>query len=201
MDALQNLPPSAMLEFANSVATVVEDENMVNDFLHDSVEKVPDSVMNRFYILLMFGIACLTFVAAFLFQRKLQSHTASEVALRNASGEQNDLKAIQFQERQQAAHFLLDKFCFDLAGTRFGNWPSFPTGLDVGSDRESKSIFESMTKMSVLYRSKPAGFWTRKKLSSLEKEVGRWRTYFKDHPELLMSDDLPHDEFFKAFDD
>lgn len=190
MDALQNLPPSAMLEFANSVATVVEDENMVNEFIHDSVENIPQSAMNRFYLFLMFGIACLTFVAAFIFQRKLQNQTASEVAYRRTHSEHGDLKAIQFRERQQAAHFLLDKFCFDIAGTRFGNWPSFPTGLDVGGGQQAKHIFETMTKASILYRSKPAGYWTRKKLAWLEKEVDRWRLHFEDQPALVDEDEF-----------
>ena len=181
-DALENLPASAMMEFANSVATVVEDENMVNDVIHESVENIPESMLRRFYVFLMFGVACLAFVAAFLCQGKLQSQTASEVALKRSRDEMGDVKVIQFRERQQAAHFLLDKFCVDLAGTRFGNWPSFPTGLDVGEDRQSKNIFESMTKMSILYKSKPTGYWTRKRLAWLEQEVSRWRLYFKSRP-------------------
>jgi hypothetical protein len=183
MDALKDIPPSAVLDFANSVATVVEDENMVNEFIHDSVDKIPKSAFNRFYIYLLFGIACLSFIAAFLFQRKLQSHTASEVAFRRSRGQQVDLKAVQFVERQQAARFLLDKFCFDMDNRQFGDWPNFPAGLVAADDSESKNVFESMTKMSVLYRSKPTKFWTRKKLASLEKEVNHWRSHFESRPE------------------
>jgi len=178
MDTLANLPPSAMLDFANSVATVVEDENMVNDLIHDSMDKVSDRTFNRFTVFLMFGVACLTFVAAFLCQRKLQSETASEVAFKGAQHSEAELDAIQSHERQQAAHFLLDKFCMDLANRRFSDWPSFPTGLNVDDDRKSKNLFKSMTKMSVLYKSKPFSFWTRKKLADLENTVSDWRTYF-----------------------
>ncbi|WP_075084056.1 DUF4350 domain-containing protein [Mariniblastus fucicola] len=178
MDALQELPPAAMLEFANSVATVVEDENMINDFIHDSLDRVPESAMNRFYIFLMFGIACLALVVAFVCQRKLQNKTASVVAFKRSRNEQNDIKKIQFHERQQAAHFLLDKFCVHQAGRRFNDWPSFPTEMVSGKDRESKSVFESMTRMSILYKSKPTSFWTRNKLAKLKNEVERWREYF-----------------------
>ena len=177
-EALRNLPPEAMLEFANSVATVVEDENMVNDFIHDSIDSIPQSALNRFYIFLMFGIACLTFIVAYVCQRKLQSQTASDIAHKRSNQEQSDLKAIQFRERKQAAYFLLDRFCMDIAGRRFGDWPSFPTELNLGQDRSSKAIFESMTRMSVLYKSKPITFWTRRKLAHLENEVNRWREYF-----------------------
>ncbi len=182
LNALTDLPPSAMLEFANSVATVVEDENMINEFIQDSMSEVPPAAMDRFNIFLMFGIACLCMIMSFIFQRKLQRQTASEVAVGNANQQQNDLKKIQFHERQQAALFLLDKFCIDIAGKRLGHWPSFPTELNFGKDHDSKSIFESMRKMSILYKSKPTDFWTRKKLATLQGEVNRWRVYFDSRP-------------------
>jgi len=169
MDALGNLPPSAMLEFANSVATVVEDENMVNDFIHDSMDKVSNAALNRFYIFFTFGVVCLSFLCAFVFQRKLQRQTASEVAFQRSSREQIDLKEVQFRERP---------------GKRIGHWPSFPTELDLGDDGESKSIFESMRKMSIQYKSQPTEFWSRKKLAKLEKEVLRWREHFKSESNI-----------------
>ncbi len=190
MEALENLPPSAMLDFANSVATVVEDEGMINDFIHDTVDKIPQRDLSRFFIFLMFGVACFTFVAAFLFQGKLQRQTASEVAFKQSGRERDELKVVQMRERQQAAHMLLDRFCVLQAGRRFGDWPSFPTGLRVESDRESKSIFESMTKASILYRSKQSSFWTRKRLANLEKTVQKWQTYFDARPELEVDAEL-----------
>jgi hypothetical protein len=195
MDALQNLPPAAMLDFANSIATVVEDENMVNEFVRDSVDKIPPKYLNRFYVFLMFGIACFTFIAAFLCQGKLQRQTASELAVKRSNYEEVEMKMIQAGERQQAAHVLLDRFCMDLANRRFSDWPSFPTGLSVDDDRQSKALFQSMTKMSVLYKSKPASFWTRKKLLQLDRLVEQWRSYFagRSNPvdlELLTNQDL-----------
>lgn len=184
LDAIQDVPPSAMLEFANSVAAVVEDENMVNDFIHDSTDNIPEWFLNRLYIFLLFTIACCAFVAAFIFQGKLQAQTASEVALKRSRDEQVDIKAIQFRERQQAAHFLLDKFCVDLANRRFSDWPSFPTEMNFDEDQQSKNVFESMTKMSVLYKSKPTGFWTRRRLAKLEKEIVCWRQYFENRQAL-----------------
>ena len=192
LDVLNDLPASAMLDFANSVATVVEDENMVNDFLRDSMEKIPQNDLNRFYIFLLFFFACLSFILAFLFQRKLQRETASDVAYKQSNQEQAEMKVIQSRERQEAAHILLDRFCMDLAGTRFSSWPSFPTGLNVDQDRQSKNLFKSMTKMSVLYKSKTASFWTRSQLAKLEKQVGVWRAYFKNRPEFVKPEDLQH---------
>lgn len=190
MDALRNLPPSAMLDFANSVATVVEDENMVNDFLRDGMKKVPDQVLGRFYALLLFGVACLTFIVAFLFQGKLQRQTASEIAFQKSARQHTDESAIQANERQQAAHFLLDKFCVDQANIRFNHWSSFPTGLQVEDDRPSKTVFESMTRASIIYKSKPTSYWTRSKLVQLEKKVNQWRSYFDARPHLAELHDI-----------
>lgn len=195
-EALKNLPASAMLDFANSVATVVEDEDMVNDFVHDTINKIPERSLSRFYIFVLFGIACLSFVAAFLFQGKLQRQTASQIAFKRSGQEQAEMKVVQARERQQAAHMLLDKFCMDLAGTRFSDWPSFPTGLDVDDDRESKNLFKSMTKMSVLYKSKPFVFWSRKKLGQLEKQVEQWRKYFDGRPDLLNTEVFRNHNFW-----
>jgi len=190
MDALENLPPTAILDFANSVATVVEDEDMINEFIHDTMDKIPERSISRFFIFLMFSVACFTFVAAFLFQGKLQRQTASEVVFKQSGQEQNEMKVIQMRERQQAAHMLLDRFCVFQAGRRFNDWPSFPTGLQVAADRDSQNIFESMRKTSILYRSKQSDFWTRKRLANLEKTVQQWQTYFNARPELVVDAEI-----------
>ena len=190
MDALGSLPPSAMLDFANSVATVVEEEDMLNDFIHDTMDKVSDRSLNRFFIFMMFAVACFTFVAAFLFQGKLQRQTASEVAFKQSGRDQDELKITQMRERHRAAHMLLDRFCVFQAGRRFNDWPSFPTGLQVAGDRDSKNIFESMRKTSILYRSKQSSYWTRKKLANLEKTVQQWQAYFDARPELVVDAEL-----------
>ncbi len=179
IDALKDLPPTAMFDFANSVATVVEDEDMINNFIHDSMDKVPELAVRQFYLVLMFCVACFTFVAAFLCQGKLQRKTASVVAVKRSRQQETGQKAVQFHERQQAAYILLDRFCMDFANRRFSDWPSFPTGMNVDEDRRSKNLSKSMTKMSVLYKSKPVNFWTRRKLAQLERTVGAWRAYFE----------------------
>lgn len=188
LDALTNLPPDAMLDFGNSVATVIEDEDLINNFIRESMDNVPDSVLRQFYLFLMFFVACFALVAAFVFQGKLQRQTASGIAVKKSLQREVELKAIRFRERQRAAYVLLDRFCMDVADRRFSDWPSFPTGLNVDEDRKSKNLFKSMMKMSVQYKSKSATFWTTQKLTQLEKAVAQWRAYFEDRPAAVDSE-------------
>jgi hypothetical protein len=179
LDALKNLPPSALLEFANSVATVVEDEEMVNDFIHDSLDQIPDVKMNRFLMFLMFAVMACTFVVAFIWQKKLLRQTGSEVAFQRSRRDWKQRKTAQSRERQWAAHVLMDALCVDLAGQRYNDWPGFPIGLEFDDDRESKAVFKAMTKASNLYKSKPNSYWTRSRLKQLEQDVDQWRAFFE----------------------
>ena len=177
MEALRSLPPSAMLEFGNSVATVLEDQNMVNEFIHENMDKVSDVQMNRFLIFLFFGLICLTFVVAFVLQKKLLRQTASVVASQRKRRELKQRKSQESHERQWAAGILLDSICIELANRRYNDWPGFPLGLNLDDDPESKFIFRSMTKASNSFKSKPQSYWNRKRLQELEQELFAWREF------------------------
>ncbi len=82
LDALKSLPPSAMLEFGNAVATVVEDENMINEFIHTNVDKVRPVVMRRALILMSFAAICSMTIFTYVWQKKLMRQTASVVAFK-----------------------------------------------------------------------------------------------------------------------
>ena len=83
-NALKNLPPSAMLEFGNAVVTVVEDENMVNEFIHSSVDQVRPVVMRRALIFFSFAFICTVSLFTYIWQKKLMRQTASEVAFKRS---------------------------------------------------------------------------------------------------------------------
>jgi len=180
VDAIKNLPPAALVEFANSVATVVEDDDLVNDFLHDKIDNVSDGKLNRFFIFLMFSVVCLSFIAAFLFQKKLLRHTGSEVESEKSRRAQQQQRHIQARERQWAAHVLLDSFCVDIANRHFNDWSAFPLGLELGDDREAKSIFKELTKASNLYKTKQSSYWSRNRLRQLERDTIRWRAWISE---------------------
>lgn len=196
MDALGNLPPSAVLDFANSVASVIEDENMVNEFIQENMDKVSPVQFNRFLLFLFFGMICLTCLVAFIWQKKLMRQTATVIATQRSSRERKDRKSHEQFERQWAAGVLLDSICMELADRRYNDWPGFPIGLDWEEDDESKQIFDSMTQSSNLYKTKSASYWTRKRLLDLEQEVLGWRAYF--HRRMTQADDVVGEEVLDA---
>ena len=178
VEALKSLPPSALREFGNSVATVIEDQNMANEFIHDSLDKVSDVEMNRFLIFLFFGLICLACIVAFAWQKSLMRQTASIIAAQRKQRELKNRKSQQMNERQWAAGIILDSICIEAADRRFNDWPGFPIGLNLDGDAESRSIFRSMTRASNLFKSKPASYWTRQRLQELEQEMFAWREFF-----------------------
>ncbi len=190
VDAIKNLPPSAMLEFANSVATVVEDDDLVNDFIHDELDKVEDGKLNRILLFLMFGVICLSFIAAFLFQKKLLRNTGSEVAAEKSRRAHRQQKSIQARERQWAAHVLLDTLCVDIANRQYNDWPGFPLGLELGDTRDGIPIFKEMTKASNLYKSKSSSYWTRSRLRQLESDTTRWRQWMAERGLKMVRPDV-----------
>ncbi len=184
--ALKNLPPTAMLEFGNSVATVLEDQDMVNEFIHETMDKVPQVQFNRFLIFLFFGLICLSCLIAFVWQKKMLRETASVVASRKKRREYKRRKSHEAQERQWAAGVLLDSICIELAKRRYNDWPEFPLGLGLEDDPESKLIFRSMAKASNHFKSKPQSYWTRKRLLELEQELFGWREFF--HSRIVVAE-------------
>ena len=178
LDALQNLPPSALLEFANEVATVAEDDGLLNDFMHDNLAKVSDVKMNRFLLFLMFAMASVSFVVAFLWQKSLQNQTATQIAIKGDRKNSKKLKSQQARDRHWAARVLLNSLCVELADRRYNDWPEFPSGLEVGTNVESKAVFNSMTKVSNLFKTKPDSYWTRSRLRKLKRDVTQWRKFF-----------------------
>lgn len=190
LDALKNLPPSAMLRFGNSVATVVEDQNMVNEFIHDNMDQMSDVRMNRLLIFLFFGLICLACVAAFVLQKKLLRQTASVVASQRNRRERKRRKSQEAHERQWAAGVLLDSICIELADRRYNDWPGFPQGLGLENDTKSRLIFRSMAKASNLFKSKPKSYWDRKRLRELDQDLFAWREFFQKRNSNVVENDV-----------
>jgi hypothetical protein len=192
IEALKNLPPSAWLDFGNSVAAVVEDQNMVNEFIHENMDQVPEVAMNRFFIFLFFGLICLSLVIGFVWQKKLLRQTASVVASQRNRKESKQRKSQESHERQWAAGVLLDSICIELADRRYNDWPEFPLGLGLGDDPDSRFIFRSMTKASNHFKSKPRTYWNRQRLQELEQDLFAWREFF--HQTMAGAEKNPTNE-------
>ena len=87
-------------------------------------------------------------------------------------------KLLKFQavrDRQWAANLLLDSFCRQAQGRGYRDWPSFPEGLSVRPGVNSKQIFGEMGQASNDFKTKPASYWTKRRLLRLETAVSSWR--------------------------
>ena len=176
-EALKNLPTSALLDFGNAVANVVEDENMVNEILTSSEDNLPQVKMNRALLFLMFGVACFTSVITYFWQKKLTRQTASEIADQLQRTKVRNRKSEEFVERQTAAGVLIDTFCIEFAGRRYNDWPSFPQGTHFDNDPTAAPVLKSMADVSVRFKTKRRSYWTRANLEQLEQEVHIWKLF------------------------
>ena len=188
VDALKDLPPSAMLDFGNAVLGVVEEENMINEFVNAQMDRVRPKAMNRFFIFVGFAMACLFAVMTYTWQKKLRRRTISDIANikaienRKADKRLKKIEASQSKlcfERQMAALAMLDSFCLDFAGCRFEELPYFPEGIELGVDEHGVGIESAMKVIGADYRSQPREFWTEKRLLAVEGAVSHWRAYFE----------------------
>jgi len=191
VDALKDLPPSAMLEFLNSVLGAVEEEGMANDFINRQLDKVREPVMNRFLIFVTFGIMCFVAMATYITQKKLKRTTVSDIALQAADfnrkkdkyAKKTDASKSKLSfERQMAVLALLDSFCLEFANRRFDDLFPLPAEFNLGDDPQSQSIENAMRTIAEDYRSKPRAFWTEKRLLGVERSVNHWRQYLKGSP-------------------
>ena len=188
VDAISDLPPSAILEFANSVLGVVEEENMINDYIQAQMDQMHPKKVNRFLIFLAFAMACLFGVITYTWQKKIRRRTVSDIANykarvnRKADKRLKKLGASRSKlsfERQMAALAMLDSFCLDIASRRFEDLPDFPEEIDIGSDEHGIAIKAAMKMIGSDYRSQPRDFWTEKRLLAVEGAVSHWRAYFE----------------------
>lgn len=173
--AMKNLPPSALLEFGNAVATVVEDENMVNEFLQKTVARIHPRALNRAWIFLAFFLICLIAMAAYVFQSKRGRSTASELLSRRSRNRRRSLsgssKTNQAIERQMAAKVLLDSLCLQAANRRFDDWPSFPDELFLTKGDAQQLLYRRLKKMGEQVRKQGPEFWKLPRLEKLKRCV------------------------------
>ena len=187
VDALKDLPPSAMLDFGNAVLGVVEEENMINEFINAQMDRVRPKAMDRFWIFVAFATACLFAVMTYTWQKKLRRRTISDIANikavenRKVAKRLKKIEASQSKlcfERQMAVLAMLDSFCLDFANRRFEELPNFPVGIEAGVDEHAIGIESAMKVIGSDYRSQPRDFWTEKRLLAVEGAVSHWRDYF-----------------------
>lgn len=193
VDAMKELPPSAILDFVNSVLGAVEDENLVNQFVREQVDQIRPEKVNRFLIFCAFGLGCFVATGTYLFQKKLKRTTSSDIAYGKAEQLKSHQKKIAsshasksklYFERQMAVLALLDNFCIERVDRRFNDLKRFPDELGVGDDEHGKAIKQAMKTIHDDFKSKSRDFWTTKRLLGVENAIKHWNQYFKLDPGL-----------------
>lgn len=181
LDAVKKLPREKLLEFANKVAQVAEDEDMINNFAEKFIDKQSDRKIARFYIFLVFGAALLFGIATYLWQKKLLRKTASDVTSHRQKlfAKRKTINAAA--ERQLAATVVLNAFCLEIANRRLETWPMFPQGLTVGTDPEAMRVLNEMADANHALRTSNQMYWTSQRLDEFVKSVEQWRVYFDQH--------------------
>jgi len=188
VDAIKDLPPSAMLEFGNAVLGVVEDENMINEFVNAQMDRVHQQKINRFFMFLVFAMACVFAVFTYAWQKKLRRRTISDIANMKAEEKKKTEKRFKkmeasnsklYFERQMAVLAMLDSLSLDYASRRFEDLPNFPEGFELGADEHGVAIASAMKIVGADYRNQPRSYWTEKRLLFVEAAVNHWRTYLE----------------------
>lgn len=174
-DILKQLPAEKLLAFGNQLAANVEDKDLINKFIREQMDGISDYAYNRGMIWLLFLGVCISLVLAFLWQKKLLRRTASIAVMERHFKSKKLLKFQAVRDRQWAANLLLDSFCRQAQGRGYRDWPSFPEGLSVRPGVNSKQIFGEMGQASNDFKTKPASYWTKRRLLRLETAVSSWR--------------------------
>ncbi len=179
--------PWAMMDFGNSVIGLLEDEDMINEFVNAQTDRIRRPVLNRFLIFTAFAMACVFALITYTWQKKLRRRTVSDIANIKAIERRKKDKRLKKTEasqaklcfeRQMAVLAMLDSFGLDFANRRFGDMPDFPEGLGIGNDEHGVAIQHAMKTIADDYRNKPRLFWTEKRLLAVDGAVQHWRAYF-----------------------
>lgn len=173
--ALKNLPADKMLEFANSVAAVSEDEQLLNDMAHKLTDGLRPKALNRILLLALFATCCLFGLVTYFWQRKILRKTSIDIAGKRRRTFTNKESSVSGSERQAAASMILNAFCLDVANRRLADWAEFPAPLDSSHELVAKRATHEMADAFWSLKTKPKSYWTAERLRELEAAALRWR--------------------------
>ncbi len=192
LEALKNLPPDQLIEFGNTVATVVEDEGMVNEFLATISREIPPVVFQRFLLLLgTFGLGFWLWFGYF------SRDTLVEGLDPEGTGDGQVLTRRQHRrlagrQRARAARFLLNQFLFRVTGHGLGLAdPGRIRQLPASDVNGSNPLMQIRRRIRQIDRKNP-GWWTTRRLLRLERDVQSWNQ-LHENGVLVYDASLPPD--------
>ncbi|MGI9519620.1 MAG: DUF4350 domain-containing protein [Pirellulaceae bacterium] len=186
LNALKNLPADKLLEFGNTMATVVEDENLVNEFLSVVIEELDERIVMRTVLFLATAALGLILFLRYagsesMLQEPSDPH-ARQDRLKNATG-----KSRYADDRKLAALQLVQKFYFDVTEGARRDVSNFPNGITVDSSvGDRSSIVRDLKKTGRRLGGYSSSWWTTQRLRGLQSSIEKWNHLHEN--QLLVYD-------------
>lgn len=174
--AISSLPPEMMLQVGNEVAAVMEDENLINEFLEMPFENV--SKRHLFRGLLLTFTSCL--VALLLF-RYMRSETTLQDVAGTETSDTGSKKRGWFGRRRKAAserhtvaRELVGRFYARATEGRYHHYVGFPAGLELVNCENEKEVLAGMRETGKSLKWKSRRWWTQTRLQELQTKINFW---------------------------
>lgn len=194
-DALRNLPPDVMLQVGNEIATLIEDENLVNEVMSLAMKDVSDQHMTRAVIFLTTLL-----LGGFLFYR----YMTSESTLQDATG--TDTKDIGLSgtgwfgkrrkdagDRHSVARELVGRFYSQVSKGKHNHYVGFPAGLTFVNCENEQELRKGMKQTAKYLKWKSRRWWTQARLQGLREQINYWE-YLVANDQLVCDAGVPLSE-------
>ncbi len=175
LEALQNLPPEKLLEFGNVMANMIEDENLVNDFLAVTEESFSSRLMKQIIF------SALTVVAGFFiwygfFSRDSLLDSLFEKQGSVESGSGVPLRQVAARQRRHAAQALLSGFLqrFGVPGGSLEKSASLQLETRSADGKPDGTPQKQLSRAIRSVLDRKDSWWTPRRLRRLETQVGEW---------------------------
>lgn len=167
MAALEQLPPEALIAFADSVVTAVEDEGVFDELITHLVHELPYQLYLRALILLV-TILAIAFFCVRLFNCRSESHGRWKFG--------RGRRVRSMLERRQAAILLLAQFRASVTGNLATPWKVLLAVIRLRGDRRgTKFLRREISAAARRVQLRPRNYWTKRRLQKLQQQVSRWQ--------------------------
>ncbi len=173
LDALNQLPPDKLIEFANTAAVVAEEEGIFNDLAQLLFGSIPNHVFQRLLLVIPTSMLLVLLLTKLYFRRNAVDTERRQVT----SGAKRQRRKLRLaSERQLAARMMFHNFCGHVAGDTATAASTFIRNLVCRNDRRgTRRLRRQVKKLHRALLTRSARYWTPKRLQRWESEITRWR--------------------------
>ena len=182
LDALQQLPPDVLLRFGSEIATIIEDENLINEMMSMTLENVSDT--KYFRAIIFFSTLLL---AGFLFYRYLASEstiqdvvgTDTQVNSKPGSGWLGKRRQAAL-DRHAVARELVTRFYVKVSAGECDQFSGFPAGIRFVNGDQSDERTKKMQRTGKALKWKSRRWWTQVRLRAIRAQIDEWEHLLKN---------------------